>query len=134
MQASTVTDQLFKNLSYRADRQNIISSNIANRDTPGYKTKDVEFADELSKANNKNKLPLHVTNPNHILPQNGNVLSRQNIYEVENLQVQNDGNNVSLDREMAEMAKNNMMFQALQAAIKKDSLLFKSVIDSSGKN
>jgi flagellar basal-body rod protein FlgB len=94
----------------------------------------LRLQDELSKANNKNKLPLHVTNPNHILPQNGNVLSRQNIYEVENLQVQNDGNNVSLDREMAEMAKNNMMFQALQAAIKKDSLLFKSVIDSSGKN
>jgi flagellar basal-body rod protein FlgB len=44
MQPSTVTDQLFKNLSYRADRQNIISSNIANRDTPGYKTKDVAFA------------------------------------------------------------------------------------------
>jgi len=77
---------------------------------------------------------LNVTNPNHIIPQSNNILAKQNIYEVENLQVQNDGNNVSLDREMAEMAKNNMMFQALQAAIKKDSLLFKSVIDSSGKN
>ena len=77
---------------------------------------------------------MNVTNPNHIIPQSNNILAKQNIYEVENLQVQNDGNNVSLDREMAEMAKNNMMFQALQAAIKKDSLLFKSVIDSSGKN
>ncbi len=64
-----------------------------------------------------------------------NIASKENkVYEVDNLQVQNDGNNVSLDREMSEMAKNNMVFQALQAAIKKDSALFRSVIDSSGKN
>lgn len=133
MEASSVSAELFKNLSYRADRQNIISSNIANRDTPGYKTKDLSFSDELSSIRN-NQLPMKITNPNHIIPQN-NIISKENkVYDVENLQVQNDGNNVSLDREMSEMAKNNMVFQALQAAIKKDSALFRSVIDSSGKN
>jgi flagellar basal-body rod protein FlgB len=133
MEASSVSAELFKNLSYRADRQNIISSNIANRDTPGYKTKDLSFSDELSNVT-KNQLPMKITNSNHIIPQN-NIASIENkVYDVENLQVQNDGNNVSLDREMSEMAKNNMVFQALQAAIKKDSALFRSVIDSSGKN
>lgn len=133
MEASSVSAELFKNLSYRADRQNIISSNIANRDTPGYKTKDLSFADELSNVKN-NQLPMKITNPNHIIPQN-NIASKENkVYDVDDLQVQNDGNNVSLDREMSEMAKNNMVFQALQAAIKKDSALFRSVIDSSGKN
>lgn len=133
MEASSVSAELFKNLSYRADRQNIISSNIANRDTPGYKTKDLSFSDELSNIT-KNQLPMKITNPNHIIPQN-NIASKENkVYDVDNLQVQNDGNNVSLDREMSEMAKNTMVFQALQAAIKKDSALFRSVIDSSGKN
>ncbi|QOG12024.1 flagellar basal body rod protein FlgB [Arcobacter sp. FWKO B] len=133
MKASGVSEELFKNLSFRADRQNIISSNIANRDTPGYKTKDLSFANELDKVN-KNQLQMHVTNANHILPANQINSSAHKVYDVENLQVQNDGNNVSLDREMSEMAKNNMMFQAIQAAIKKDSLLFRSVIDASGKN
>lgn len=133
MEASSVSSELFKNLSYRADRQNIISSNIANRDTPGYKTKDLSFADELSSVN-KNQLSMKITNPNHIIPHNNISSKEHKVYDVDNLQVQNDGNNVSLDREMSEMAKNNIVFQALQAAIKKDSALFRSVIDSSGKN
>ena len=56
------------------------------------------------------------------------------IYEVENLQEQNDGNNVSLDAQMSEMSKNSIMFQALQSSIKKDSTLFRSIIDASSKN
>lgn len=53
MKPSSVTQELYQNLSYRADRQNIISSNIANRDTPGYKTKDLAFAFELDKVQGK---------------------------------------------------------------------------------
>jgi flagellar basal-body rod protein FlgB len=133
VKASYVSDELFNNLSYRASRQNIISSNIANRDTPGYKTKDLSFSNELSKIQ-KNTLDMKLTHQNHITPSGTTSSSQGKVYEVENLQVQNDGNNVSLDREMSEMAKNNMMFQAIQAAIKKDSALFRSVIDASGKN
>jgi flagellar basal-body rod protein FlgB len=45
----------------------------------------------------------------------------------------NDGNSVDLDVESSEMAKNSTMFNALTAALKKDSMLFKSVIDASSK-
>ncbi|MGB9802110.1 MAG: flagellar basal body rod protein FlgB, partial [Arcobacter sp.] len=60
--------------------------------------------------------------------------SKMEVYEVENLQEQNDGNNVNLDTQMSEMAKNNTMFQAIQGSIRKDVTFFTSVIDASAKN
>ncbi len=54
--------------------------------------------------------------------------------EVQGLEEQNDGNNVSLDKQMSEMSKNAVEAQALASAIKKDSRWFKSVIESSAKN
>jgi len=45
----------------------------------------------------------------------------------------NDGNTVDLDVETTEMAKNSTMYNALVMALKKNSMLFKSVIDSSAK-
>jgi flagellar basal-body rod protein FlgB len=45
----------------------------------------------------------------------------------------NDGNSVDLDVETTEMSKNSVMFNALVNAIKKDSGIYKSVIDASSK-
>ena len=56
------------------------------------------------------------------------------LYEVEGLPEQNDGNNVNLDTQMSNMSKNSIMFSAIQNSIKKDSAWFKTVIDASSKN
>ena len=53
---------------------------------------------------------------------------------VKGLQEQNDGNNVNLDTQMSEMSKNKILFDAIQSSIKRDSRLFRSVIESSAKN
>lgn len=81
-------------------------------------------------------LELFSTNNKHIktYENNNEKSSKMEIYEVENLQEQNDGNNVNLDSQMSEMSKNNTIFQALQVSIKKDSTLFRSVLDASAKN
>ena len=47
MTASNVTDLLFEQLSFRSNRQKVISSNIANLNTPKYKTKDISFENTL---------------------------------------------------------------------------------------
>ena len=136
MKPSNVTETLFDNLNYRAERQKVISSNIANINTPNYKTKDLSFQSALDEKNREKDLELFSTNEKHIKFDEANNIkgSKMQIYEVENLQEQNDGNNVSLDTQMSEMSKNNTMFQALQVSIKKDSLLLRSVLDSSAKN
>ena len=133
MQASSVTDILFKNLAYRSERHKIIAANIANVNTPKYKTKDVKFENYLNKKNDD--LPLKVTHKNHIpFFIEDQPKAKYEVYEVKGLQEQNDGNNVDLDREISNMAQNRMLFYAISNSIKKDSNWFKMVVDASAKN
>jgi len=135
MDASSVTQTLFNHLSYRAERQKVISSNIANINTPEYKTKELSFESQLQEKNRQKDLELAVTKENHIKDSSeDSKKSKTELYEVKNLQEQNDGNNVNLDTQMGEMAKNNVIFSAIQASIKKDVTFLTSVIDASAKN
>lgn len=136
MKASAVSETLFKELSFRGERQKVISSNIANINTPNYKTKELVFEHELKKANSKTDLPLYTTHGNHI---SGDIMkpstnNSPQLIQVQGLEEQNDGNNVNLDQQMSTMNQNSTMIDALSQAIKKDSRLFRSVIESSAKN
>lgn len=135
MHASDVTNLLFKNLEFRSERQKVISGNIANLNTPGYKTKDLSFEQELHKAKNSNDLKLAVTHSNHIpFEIEGNKgPNRPEMFEVQGLEEQNDGNNVSLDQQISEMSKNAVLHDAISKSIKKDSAWFKMMVDSSSK-
>lgn len=134
MDASSITNTLFNHLNFRGERQKVISNNIANINTPDYKTKDLVFENELNKQNTQ-MLQLSKTNSNHFLNANmNNNTSNQRLVQVQGLEEQNDGNNVNLDSQMSEMSKNKIIFDALQSSIKKDSRLFRSVIESSAKN
>ena len=134
MEASSISNKLFEQLNFRGEKQKVISSNIANINTPAYKTKDLVFENEL---NNKldNTLKMQVTSSKH-MSSIGNNLSNANpkLVEVKGLEQQNDGNNVNLDTQMSEMSKNKILFDAIQSSIKRDSRLFRSVIESSAKN
>ncbi len=136
MKASSVTDLLFNQLSFRGDRQNVISSNIANINTPNYKTKELVFEKELKKVQDDSDLKLTTTNGKHIsnFDEIEKKSSDSKIVDVKGLEEQNDGNNVNLDQQMSEMSKNKVIFDAIQASITKDSRLFRSVIDASAKN
>ncbi len=133
MESSSISNTLFQQLNFRGEKQKVISSNIANINTPNYKTKDLVFENELNAATNV--MQLKQTNSKHI-NSIGNVSNINNpkLIEVSGLQEQNDGNNVNLDTQMSEMSKNKVLFDAIQSSIKKDSRLFRSVIESSAKN
>jgi flagellar basal-body rod protein FlgB len=134
MEASSITNKLFEQLNFRGERQKVISSNIANINTPNYKTKELVFEDELS-SSISNNLQLKATNSRHIFNINSSSInSNPKLTEVKNLEEQNDGNNVNLDTQMSEMSKNKILFDAIQSSIKRDSRLFRSVIESSAKN
>ncbi|AXX93150.1 flagellar basal body rod protein FlgB [Malaciobacter molluscorum LMG 25693] len=134
MKPSSVTQTLFSQLNFRGDRQKVISSNIANINTPGYKTKDLVFEGELKKAD-ESRLKLYTTDKKHLSSfSEENSPIKKRVVDVKGLEEQNDGNNVNLDTQMSEMAKNKVLFDAIQASIRKDSSLFKSVIEASSKN
>jgi flagellar basal-body rod protein FlgB len=69
-------------------RQNLVASNIANADTPGYRTQDIDFQSEFQHAMGGS--------PQTMQPGG--------------LAVKNDGNNVSLDRESRLLSENAMRF------------------------
>ena len=133
MEASSISNKLYEQLNFRAEKQKVISSNIANINTPNYKTKELVFEDELNSQTNV--LKMKQTNSKHISTIDNNLSSvNPKLLEVQGLQEQNDGNNVNLDSQMSEMSKNKILYDAIQSSIRRDSKLFRSVIESSAKN
>ncbi|HLW76268.1 MAG TPA: flagellar basal body protein [Bryobacteraceae bacterium] len=78
-------------MSVLSERQKLVASNIANADTPGYKTQDIDFQAALENAMSGNELSAQVVQP-------------------EGLPVKADGNNVNLDRESRLLSENAMRF------------------------
>jgi flagellar basal-body rod protein FlgB len=87
-------------------RQKLVASNIANADTPGYRTQDIDFQSEFLNATG----------------------GAQRATEVPGLPVQNDGNNVSLDREARLLAENALRFQVASQLMKSEIRVVRSAI------
>lgn len=127
-------------MDYRAARQDMIASNIANADTPNYRPRDIRFEEALAQksaeiyADKSNTLKMTQTSSSHLSGSDSSMSeTKATTFFRDGHMARNDGNSVDLDVESSEMAKNSMMFNALTAAIKKDSMIFKSVIDASAK-
>ncbi|MGH9581334.1 MAG: flagellar basal body rod protein FlgB [Bryobacteraceae bacterium] len=84
-----ITGSLDRYMTLLSERQSLVSSNIANADTPGYKTKDIDF--ESAFRNAMSGMPPEAE-------------------EVSGLTLKDDGNNVSLERESRLLAENQMRF------------------------
>ena len=125
-------------MDYRAARQDMISGNIANADTPFYRPRDISFEDTLAQksakifADQSQTLKMAHTHGTHLDGIDADSSKPMTFFRDGHM-ARNDGNSVDLDVESTEMAKNSTMFNALTAALKKDSALFKSVIDASSK-
>jgi flagellar basal-body rod protein FlgB len=96
-----------RSLDLAVQRQGLISANVVNVDTPGYKTIDMNFEEELKRAVDPGA-GLAVTNSRHFSSKNGNGTAA--VTPVEGLTERNDLNNVNIDREMAQQSTNAMKF------------------------
>lgn len=102
-------------LGLRQERQKVLSSNIANADTPGYKSRDMDFASELKQAveqGGREGLSLSRTSDHHIGGQ-GKPLSASDdlLYRVP-AQPSLDGNTVDMDVERSQFADNSVRYQS----------------------
>lgn len=113
--------QLERALNRDTLKQSVIAQNIANVDTPGYKAKHVAFSDVLHSAFQAKK-----TNPAHLSFSTGSHGSR--VVTDRSTTMQNNGNNVDVDKEMAELAKTQIDDQALVAAVNHQLQQYKLVI------
>jgi flagellar basal-body rod protein FlgB len=90
-------------LKLTESREQAISANMANVDTPGYHTRDIDFNSELNRA------------MNGVLSQSGDstetVQLNPAVQEVPGLMERPDGNNVNLDREGLLMSQTQLQYQ-----------------------
>lgn len=136
---SIVYPLVYKALDYRSLRQDLISSNIANVDTPFYRPKDINFEQYLARESNKvfkkhadRELPMLKTSPLHIDGKRTE-LDKADMFWRDGHLARNDGNSVDLDVETSEMGKNSVMYQALTSALRRHKGIFSHALDS-GKN
>ena len=97
-------------LQLRELRTEILSSNIANADTPNYKARDIDFARELSSAAT-GQTSLRRTQQGHMSAQPGGQAAAQSLYRVP-MQPTLDGNTVEVDVEQAQFAENVVRYRA----------------------
>ena len=100
---------LGKMLDRAALNQKVISPNVANVGTPGYRRLGVTFGDELKNAMNSGADKLKRTNPKH-LPSTGSLKNVKPEVVMVDDGYFNGINNVNIDREMVEIAKNQLDF------------------------
>jgi flagellar basal-body rod protein FlgB len=103
-------DELFRfsqnALNLHAHRQQLIASNIANADTPGYKARDIDFAAALRNAEATQGKPPMPALPGEKAPLGAEVLYRSAV------QRSIDGNTVDMDVERAQFADNAVRYEA----------------------
>ena len=124
-------------LDYRAARQDMIASNIANVDTPYYRPRDISFEDALRAKraeifhDHSKELQMAKTDAKHLSPKEKTNSYKPTTFFRDGHMARNDGNSVDIDVETTEMSKNSIMFNAIIMAKKKDGAIFKSVIAAS---
>lgn len=115
------TSALGTSLNMRLMRQNVISSNIANHETPGYHAKKLDFEEALSRALDLDGMRGMSTSSNEHFSVGGGSIgkTRPDIYENPEGAIGNDGNTVDLEREMSSLTENSIMYKAALQLINK---------------
>jgi flagellar basal-body rod protein FlgB len=91
-------------LTLRAERQRLLASNIANADTPGYQSKDLDFAKALREAT----APAAKADSNQTLTQRTQNAIQSSLSAMTSM----DSNTVDMDRERASFADNTVKYEA----------------------
>lgn len=110
---------LEKVLDLRGIRHEVLVSNITNQDTPGYRSRDLDFQKALVQALERPQgASLRRTHPDHFpgLRNGDSPLPLQVRPDPPGL----DGNNVRPDREMASLAENSILYNAAAQILRKE--------------
>lgn len=112
VQLGPLVDRLENYMNLLATRQRLVTSNIANVDTPGYRTQDIDFQFEyLAAAGSSDTAKL-----------------APNVVGVPGLPVKNDGNDVNLDREARLLAENGIRFNLASTLMRNQVRAVRSAI------
>lgn len=119
-------------VKFREMRQEVITSNVANAETPGYKAKRLDFEKALARALDVDgHLTMKVEDEQHYNVGGGSFENLEpEVYEDPNGVVSESGNTVNREDEMARMAQNKIMYDTLVQLMNKKLGMKKYVINS----
>ncbi len=117
MSTMPLLSQLEHFLSITNKRETVITANMANIDTPGYKTQDIDFQQALTEAMQ------HADGPS----------AHVNVRKVRGLLERPDGNNVDVDRESLLLSETQLQYQLGSQLIKAQFHQLLSAINSGGQ-
>ena len=104
---------LVSGLDFAAVKNRIISSNIANVETPGYKSFKAVMDEKLGNDRTRKSSELSRTHPAHISDSKDESSTKAKIVRDNSTSMRADGNNVDLERELAELSANAIYYTAL---------------------
>lgn len=123
-----VLNVLQKGLEASGMRQQVLSNNVANIDTPGFKRSDVDFQAVLGAAlgEKSGTLSMKQSSTKHIagLVDGGG----SGVVMDQSTSLRNDGNNVDVDKEMTNVAENGLYYNSLTRTISSQLGLLRMVI------
>jgi len=110
---ASIMTALGREMTRAVQRQAVSAGNLANIDTPGYRTKEVQFSDELD--DRLGGLKMTVTDAKHLGAAGG--ADPRMTTETSGLAMRRDGNNVQLDRELLSMGRAAADFSAAETVL-----------------
>jgi len=109
-------------------RQQVISNNVANVDTPGYSAQELDFETTLKRTlNSASGISMNKTNSKHM---DATTSAAANLYATakrEGGTYREDGNNVDISTELIDMSETGIKYQAISQGISSKLLLLKSI-------
>ena len=123
-------------LNHRTVRNKVITGNVANAETPGYRAVGYNFEEQLeSLVHRDSPISMKTTHPKHF--RNEHVLEdgslKPDVYVRPSESISEDGNTVDMDHEMARLTENNLLYRATVDLINKKIGTIKYAITNGGR-
>ena len=112
-------------MDWSVGRHRLISSNISNRDTPGYLARDLNFQKLMESVSGKTGMGMERTNPAHIIPYD--MVSTPSI-SLKETGARLDGNTVVISEEMGRLVENSYLYQGMARFVTHKFNLIKQAI------
>lgn len=118
-----------KSLDFISMRHLLITSNVSNVDTPGYKAHDINFQKQLKDAlGSSGSLSMVATDHNHFGPGAKTIANLSPEPFEEKDAARSDGNNVDMDKEMGKLAENQILYNAITQLMMKRGSTVRSAV------
>ncbi len=121
---------LARALDYHVERQNLITSNIANADTPGYRPREMTFAQQVGEYGAQ--LPVARTSEGHLPTAGAGDPSGFRVHEETWATPGNDGNYVRIEHEMSRLNANGVRYRASTQMVSHHLGMIRYAISSKG--